>query len=83
MRTGRGDVQLYPFLISAQQRDELSDSGPDRITALGKVLQYTVDRRLDGPECRSGSFGEHINFMHLPRLEPGFPHPRSLFTTKY
>ena len=83
MRTGRGDVQLYSLLISAQKRDEMSDSGPDRITALEEVHQYTLDRRLDGPESRSGSFGEQINFLPLPRLAPSFPQTSSLLTTNF
>jgi hypothetical protein len=83
MRTGRGDIELYSFLISAQQRHELSDSGPERITTVEKVPHYTLNRRLDGPESRYGQFRKQINFLPLPGLASRFPQPRSLLTTKH
>jgi hypothetical protein len=36
----------------------------------GKSLWYPLDRRLGGPQCRSGRGGEEKNSWSLPGLEP-------------
>jgi len=35
-------------------------------------LQYSMKRKTDGPQSRSGRSGEEKNLMHLPGMEPRF-----------
>jgi len=41
----------------------------------GKSPQYTLDRRLGGPQSRSEGGGEGINSQPLPGLEPPIIQP--------
>jgi hypothetical protein len=41
----------------------------------GKRLWYPLDRRLGGPQSRSGRGGEEKNSQPLPRLEPPIIQP--------
>jgi hypothetical protein len=35
-----------------------------------KTSRYPLDRKLDGPQRRSGRCGEEKNLLHLPGIEP-------------
>jgi hypothetical protein len=49
----------------------------------GKSLWYPLDRRLDGPQNRSGRGGEEKNSQPLPGLEPPIIQPVAwLYTTE-
>jgi hypothetical protein len=41
----------------------------------GKIPGYPLDRRLGGPQCRSGRGGEEKNSQPLPGLEPPIIQP--------
>jgi hypothetical protein len=41
----------------------------------GKSTKYRLDRRLDGPQCRSRYRGEENNSQCLPGLEPPITQP--------
>jgi hypothetical protein len=64
------EVQLHLILTSALDGGEWSASRPRQLYLQGKSLWYTLDRRLDGPQSRSGRGGEEKNFQPLPGLEP-------------
>jgi hypothetical protein len=51
---GGVDVQIHIFLNSALAGGELSASRPGRFTPGGKSPRYPLDRKLDGPQSRSG-----------------------------
>jgi hypothetical protein len=51
------EVQLYAFLTSALDGGEWSASRPGRFTPQGKSPSYPLDRRLGGPQGRSGRGG--------------------------
>jgi hypothetical protein len=40
-----------------------------------KILLYPLDRRLGGPQSRSGGGGEEKNSQLLPELKPPVIHP--------
>jgi hypothetical protein len=51
--------------------------------SLGKSPWYPLDRRLGGPQSRSGRGGEEKNFQPLPGLEPPIIQPAvQHFTTE-
>jgi hypothetical protein len=52
------DVYIHIFLTSAVAGGEWSASRPGRFTPRGKSPQYPLDRRLGGPQGRSGLRGE-------------------------
>jgi hypothetical protein len=41
----------------------------------GGEPRYALCRRLGEPQGRSGSFGEEVNFLPLPRFEPWIMQP--------
>jgi hypothetical protein len=41
----------------------------------GKDPRYPLDRKLGGPQSRSGRGGEEKNYQLLPRLEPPIVQP--------
>jgi hypothetical protein len=57
-------------LTSALDEGELSASHPGRFTPREKVPWHPLDRRLGGPQSRSGRSGEEKNSQPLPGLEP-------------
>jgi hypothetical protein len=57
-------------LISALDGGEWSASRPGRFTPQGKSLSYPFDRRLGGPQSRSGRGGEEKNSQPPPGIEP-------------
>jgi len=52
-------------------------------TALPRWKIPPLEKQLDGPESRSGRFGEQINLLLMPGLGPRYPQTRSLLNTKY
>jgi hypothetical protein len=54
---GGVEVQLHSFLTSALDGGEWSASRPYRFTP-EKEYRYPLNRRLGGPQSRSGRFGE-------------------------
>lgn len=38
----------------------------------GKVCQYSINKKLSGPQDRLGQFGERINLIPAPAIEPRF-----------
>jgi hypothetical protein len=61
---GGSEGKAQPFLTSALDGDEWSASGPCRF-APGNPS----DRRLGGPQRRSGCCGENKNFLPLSGIE--------------
>jgi hypothetical protein len=59
------EVQLHAFLTSALDGGEWSVSRPQ-----GKSPWYPLDRRLGGPQGRSGRGGEEKNSQLPPGIEP-------------
>jgi hypothetical protein len=64
------EVQLQSFLTSAIDGGEWSASRTSRFTPRGKNPLYPLDRKLGGPQSRSGHGGEEKDFQPLPGLEP-------------
>jgi hypothetical protein len=60
-------------LTSVLDGGEWSASRPGRITPQGKSSCYTSDRRLGGPQSRSGRGGEEKNSQPTPGIEPYNP----------
>jgi hypothetical protein len=56
-----------PFLTSALDGGEWLASRPCPFTP-----QYILDRRLGGPESRSGRYGEEKNLLFVPGIEIQF-----------
>jgi hypothetical protein len=63
----------YSFLTSALDGGEWSASRPGRALPWGKDPRYPLDRRLDGPQSRSGHKGQRKNPLPLPQIEPRSP----------
>jgi hypothetical protein len=57
-------------LTSALDGGKWSVSRPGRFTSQGKSPWYPLDRRLDGPQSRSGRGGEEKNSQPPPGIEP-------------
>jgi hypothetical protein len=57
-------------LTSALDGGEWSASRPGRFTPQGKITSYPLDRRVGGPQSRSGRGGKEKNFQHPPGIEP-------------
>jgi hypothetical protein len=55
---GGVDAYIHIFLTSALVGGEWSASRPGRFTPRGKSPRYPLDRKLDGPQSRSGRHGE-------------------------
>jgi hypothetical protein len=64
---GVGDV-ASPFLTSALDGGEWADSCPGSLP-LGKELLVSLDRRLGGPQSRSGRYGEEKILSHKILIE--------------
>jgi hypothetical protein len=52
------DVEIHIFLTSALAGAELSASRPGRFTLGERAPWYPLDRRLSGPQSRSGRRGD-------------------------
>jgi hypothetical protein len=59
-----------PFLTSALDGDEWSASRPGRFTLRGNCPRYPLDRRLGGPQSRSGHYGEEKNLTPAGNRTP-------------
>jgi hypothetical protein len=70
MCLGERKYSSYSFLTSALGGSERSASRPGRALPRGKDPRYPLDRRLGGPQSRSGHRGYRKNPMPLPRIEP-------------
>jgi hypothetical protein len=64
-----------PFLTSVLDGGECSASRPGRFTPGERASQYPMDRRLGGPKCQSGLYGEERNLLPPPRTEPQLSAP--------
>jgi hypothetical protein len=66
-------VQRHEGVLGLWPRHYMEVSGQLRAPAAlpqGKNPWYPSDRRLGGPQSRSGRRGEEKNFQPLPGLEP-------------
>jgi hypothetical protein len=64
------EIHRHAFLNSALERRCVVSSTPRPLYAQGKSPWYPMDRRLGGPQCRSGHGGEEKNSHSLSWLEP-------------
>jgi hypothetical protein len=67
---------MAPRILNLGTRwGKLSVLRPGRFTPRGKSLQYPLDKRLDGPQSRSGGSGEEKISLSRPCREsnPGRP----------
>jgi hypothetical protein len=69
------EVQPHTFLTSPLDEGEWSASRSSRFTRRERALWYPMDRRLGGPQSRSGGGGEEKNSQLLPGLELPIIHP--------
>ena len=60
----KGEQYIIPIFLN-----QLSSSRPDRFNP-GEKTQYPFNRRLGGPQNRSGRFAEENNILPLSRIEP-------------
>ena len=67
MTFGTPLVYLYSFLSMSLNEGELLASCPGRFT-LPKNPQYLLNRRLDGPQGRSGRFAKESNSLAYVRI---------------
>jgi hypothetical protein len=68
---GRVDVWIHIFLTSALAGGEWSASRPGRFTPGGNNPRYPLDRRLGGPQSRSGRRREmKVSPLSGPELRP-------------
>jgi len=67
--------QLHAFLTSVLGEGEWSASRPRPLYSQESSTRYPLDRRLGGPQNRSGFSGEEKNFLPRPCREskPGRP----------
>jgi hypothetical protein len=64
------EVHFHAFLTSALDGGEWSASRPRSLYLQGKSPWYQLDRRLGGPQSRSGRGGEEKNSQPSPGVEP-------------
>jgi hypothetical protein len=65
---GRVDVESHIFLTSVLVGGKWSASRPYRFTPGERAPPHSLDRRLGGPQSRSGRYGEE-KILTLPGLE--------------
>jgi hypothetical protein len=65
----------HTFLTSVLDGGEWSASRPGRFTLREGAPGYPLDRRLGGPQSRSGLGGEEKISQTLPGLEPPITQP--------
>jgi hypothetical protein len=63
-------AEFHAFLILELYGGEWSASRQGRFTPQGKNPSHPLDRRLGGPQSRSGCGGEEKYSQSLPGLEP-------------
>jgi hypothetical protein len=72
---GKWRYRSIHSLTSALDGGERPASRPGRFTPPRKCPWYPLDRRLSGPQSRSGCGGEEKNSQPLPALEPPIIEP--------
>jgi hypothetical protein len=76
MKVFRGSGGIAPLILDLGSRWRWRVSfTPRPLYPQGKSPWYPLDRRLGGPQNRSGSGGEEKNSQPLPGLEPSISHP--------
>jgi hypothetical protein len=75
MEAYRGNGGIVPRILDFGTRCEWSASRPPPFYSQGKSPCYPLDRRLGGPQSRSGSGGIEKNSQPLPGLEPPIIQP--------
>jgi hypothetical protein len=75
MKAYWGSGGVTPFILDLGIVGEWSASRFGRLTPQGKSLWYPLDRRLGGPQSRSGRGGEEKNSQPLPGIEPSIIQP--------
>jgi len=70
MKAYWGVVVLFHAFLTLTLGGEWSASRPGRFIPKGKSLWYALDRRLGGPQSRSGRGGEEKNSQPPPGIEP-------------
>jgi hypothetical protein len=66
---GSGGIDPHILNLGTRWRCLVSFT-PRSLYPQGKSPWYPLDRRLDGPQSRSGRGGEEENSLRLPALEP-------------
>jgi len=61
---------IAPFILNLGTRWRSVGSFTLATLPRGKDPQYSLNGRVDGPQRWSGWFGEEINLLPLPELEP-------------
>jgi hypothetical protein len=72
---GGVEIQIHTFLTSTLHEGKGSSSSPGRFIPGKRMLWYPLDRRLGGPQSRSGRGGEEKNSQPLPGLQPPTDQP--------
>jgi hypothetical protein len=65
--------KFYSFLTLTLDGGGLSASRYGRALTPGKIPQYPLDRRLDGPHSWSGHTRTDVKSVSLPEIEPRSP----------
>jgi hypothetical protein len=68
-------LHIRNMSLRSQDGGEWSASRPRPLYLQGKSPWYSLDRRLGGPQSRSGRGGEEKNSQPLPGLEPPIIQP--------
>jgi hypothetical protein len=77
------EVQLQAFFDLDTRRRWVVSFTPRPLYPQGKCPWYPLDRRLCGPQNRTGRGGEDKNSQSLPELEPPIIKPVArVYTTK-
>jgi hypothetical protein len=74
---GGVDVYIHTFLTLALAGGEWSASCPGRFTPWERAPHYPLDRRLGGPQSRSGGRGEE-KILYPTGSQTPTPQPSSL-----
>jgi hypothetical protein len=75
MKTYCGSGGIGPLILDIGTRRWVVSFTPRPLYSKGKNPRYPLDRRLGGPQSRSGCGGVVKNFQPLPGLEPPIIHP--------
>jgi hypothetical protein len=69
---GRVGIYIHVFLTSELDGGAWQLHAPATLPPRKQPPRCPLDRTMDRPECRSGSCGEEINLLSLPRFAPRF-----------
>jgi len=68
-----GNLGIAPLILNVCTKwVEWSVSCPYRFTPGKRNLRYQMNRRLGGPQSRSGCFRQAHSFFYLPGIEPRY-----------